>query len=202
MSQKSQEEGWVVCRVFKKKIATTRKLNEHDSPTWYEDQVSFMPDMESSRQHNPHSNTLPYRYPPMSPNCMKQMESHYGLIQQEHFLQLPHLESPKIHQAREGPMSSSGPGPSRMNRGTSRDFSEQNNLRHDQNLVTDWRVLDKFVASQLSHQEENDHTDYGPALDGGGPENTVIRNVSVVQEMAPEKASGSSSSCQISNIWK
>ncbi|KAL2540080.1 NAC domain-containing protein 7 [Abeliophyllum distichum] len=38
-----QEEGWVVCRVFKKRIASMHKVSEHDSPIWYDDQVSFMP---------------------------------------------------------------------------------------------------------------------------------------------------------------
>ncbi|CAI0404881.1 unnamed protein product [Linum tenue] len=41
-----QEEGWVVCRVFKKKITTMRKISDHDSSLcWYDDQLSsFMQD--------------------------------------------------------------------------------------------------------------------------------------------------------------
>ncbi|KAL4374861.1 hypothetical protein AHAS_Ahas05G0224100 [Arachis hypogaea] len=38
------EEGWVVCRVFKKRVTSIiRKMSGHDSPfcTWYDDS-SFM----------------------------------------------------------------------------------------------------------------------------------------------------------------
>ncbi|KAG6425718.1 hypothetical protein SASPL_116164 [Salvia splendens] len=102
-----QEEGWVVCRVFKKRIATTQKMSEHDSPVWYDDHVSFM-----------ESSNLSYYKKEMS------LPLRYG---QDHFLQLPLLESPnKVVQ----------------------------NPDLDHNFhVTDWRVLDKFVASQLSHEE-------------------------------------------------
>ncbi|KAG6422599.1 hypothetical protein SASPL_119177 [Salvia splendens] len=106
-----QEEGWVVCRVFKKRIATTQKMSEHDSPMWYDDHVSFM---ESPKQHSYNPN-LPYK---------KEMSFPYG---PDHFLQLPLLESPKVLQ----------PPPSNP----------------DYFHVTDWRVLDKFVASQLSHED-------------------------------------------------
>ena len=104
-----QEEGWVVCRVFKKRIATTQKMSEHDSPVWYDDHVSFMESPNLSYYKKEMSLPLPLPYGP------------------DHFIQLPLLQSPnKVVQ----------------------------NPDLDHNFhVTDWRVLDKFVASQLSHEE-------------------------------------------------
>ncbi|KAG1360824.1 putative NAC domain-containing protein 7 [Cocos nucifera] len=58
--------------------------------------------------------------------------------------------------------------------------------------VTDWRVLDKFVASQLSHDGTK-----GP----GYSDADDILQVSNKQEAAVECASKSTSSCQI-DLWK
>nr|GMC98439.1 NAC domain-containing protein 7-like [Ipomoea batatas] len=96
-----QEEGWVVCRVFKKRIATMRRESEHDSPIWYDDQVSFMPEMDSPTQQHPHTSSggrssyaqFPYR-------CKKELDLQYPAVHaavagdHPQFLQLPLLESP------------------------------------------------------------------------------------------------------------
>ncbi|XP_057774481.1 NAC domain-containing protein 7 [Salvia miltiorrhiza] len=187
-----QEEGWVVCRVFKKRIATTQKLSEHDSPVWYDEHVSFMPDMESPKHHsyNPNHNHLSYSNYPYK----KEMPLQYA-VPADHFLQLPLLESPKVVQQQQQAMSCRG-------------LSFSNNHDHQQHLdqnfhsvfrntndqsaeqVTDWRVLDKFVASQLSQEEVSKDNEAFPAAGDLSK-----------QEMAPENATTSSSSCQI-DLWK
>lgn len=198
-----------MCRVFKKRIAaTTRRFNEHDSPIWYDDQVSFMPDMESPRQHSNPNNLSNYHYPYNPNSCKKEMDSHYRIPTPDHFLQLPNLESPKmLHQPHTScnPVLPSYGGLINLNPG----ISHQEHMIHqtlDQNLhsmfrngneqsgdqVTDWRVLDKFVASQLSHEEISKDTDAFHASE----ESNMNK-----QEMLLENASTSSSSCQI-QLWK
>ncbi|KAL2540079.1 NAC domain-containing protein 7 [Abeliophyllum distichum] len=74
--------------------------------------------------------------------------------------------------------------------------------------VTDWRVLDKFVASQLSHEEvvskENDYSNAADAAFHGGTNESNMMVITHLnkQETAPEhNASTSSSSCQV-DLWK
>ncbi|KAL3834611.1 hypothetical protein ACJIZ3_009347 [Penstemon smallii] len=186
----TQEEGWVVCRVFKKRIATTRKFNEYDSPIWHDDQVSFMPSMDSPKQQHPQTN-LPYNNYHYT-SSKKELDLQYGsIIPPDHFLQLPLLESPKLIQA-QSPMTSFGP--SLVNPISNLQPSSENIF--DQ--VTDWRVLDKFVASQLSQDEISKENDTFCKSDI--EENLIARNM-IEKEIAVEKASTSSSSCQV-DMWK
>ncbi|XP_021738108.1 NAC domain-containing protein 7-like [Chenopodium quinoa] len=168
-----QEEGWVVCRVFKKRMATVRKLD--DSPCWYDDQLSFMPDMDSPRripQHpnNYHTPNFHQRHHNMYP-CKQELEiAPYNISHHDPFLQLPQLESPKMPQPSMQTCNSMPPY------GTSTNLSSsllvQDQMIHSQQFdsmygnvcgseqvledqVTDWRVLDKFVASQLSQDEQH-----------------------------------------------
>ncbi|GFP88265.1 NAC domain-containing protein 7 [Phtheirospermum japonicum] len=173
-----QEEGWAVCRVFKKRIATIRKVGERGSPVWYDDQVSFMPDMDSPRHHHSHhhhqhpndNSNLHYQYPNFNtPPRKKEMGLQYPIqTDHHHFLQLPNLESPDIHQTLGDHNFQSM-------------FSNSSEQSGDQ--MTDWRVLDKFVASQLSQDE-------------------ISKDLDKQELMAAlENASTSSSSCQI-DLWK
>ncbi|URD83087.1 No apical meristem (NAM) protein [Musa troglodytarum] len=129
-----QEEGWVVCRVFKKRLAAIRRVSDHDSPCWYDDHVSFVTDLDSAKQISPQ--------PEMS------------------FLQLPQLESPKL------PMYVSHATAFQSSIITEEDliqsskqfqivstYDNTGNIDQAVEPVTDWRVLDKFVASQLSHDD-------------------------------------------------
>lgn len=67
--------------------------------------------------------------------------------------------------------------------------------------VTDWRVLDKFVASQLSQDASKDNNNYSNA--GNIFHGTDINSNLHLdkQEMVPENASTSNSSCPI-DLWK
>ncbi|CAN1842736.1 NAC domain-containing protein 7 [Linum perenne] len=152
------EEGWVVCRVFKKRITTMRKVNDHDSSScsWYlDDQLSsssFMHDINSPDQTTSTSHPPP---PPPSlhhhhhhlyntSHCKKELSNpaHFPLSrhQDQYFLQLPLLQSPT---------PPPGQTASSYDRG----------MLDDQ--VTDWRVLDKFVASQLSQGDQDEELEEG-----------------------------------------
>ncbi|KAK4486402.1 hypothetical protein RD792_009076 [Penstemon davidsonii] len=144
--RKTLEEGWVVCKVFKKKMAaTTRREGEHESlyPYDMEQQVSnnFM------RPNNHLDSSYHYR---------REMELQYNNIPISDALflqQLPNLESPRVQHST---ATMHVPfGISLQERNEIEDAYNNNAMMNEQGVllddeVTDWRVLDKFVASQLS----------------------------------------------------
>ncbi|XP_020227686.1 NAC domain-containing protein 7 [Cajanus cajan] len=216
------EEGWVVCRVFKKKMATMQKVGEYDqSPCWYDDQVSFMQDLESPRRiSQPYASY--HQHQPCKPELM---ELQYN-IPHDAFLQLPQLESPKVTQSAASLSCSSVVpyGYENNNNGSTLQFSsltqeEQIQYFHQQNnnhslygsndhavdQVTDWRVLHKFVASQLSHNnqdvsKENSYSN-APIFHVADQQISVVDNGSKKEQVSQEYASTSTSSCQI-DLWK
>ncbi|XP_057453798.1 NAC domain-containing protein 7-like isoform X2 [Lotus japonicus] len=127
-----QEEGWVVCRVFKKRLPTMLKLSDHhDSPCWYDDhQVSVMQDMDSPNQTSQPKNSA------------------------YHFLQLP-LENQKLLQSTStiSPNKMAAYGTEDNHAASIIQQAQQQNL---QQVAHDWRALDKFVASQLSQDITKD----------------------------------------------
>ncbi|KAF0931678.1 hypothetical protein E2562_005675 [Oryza meyeriana var. granulata] len=175
------EEGWVVCRVFKKRVATVRRMAD-GSPCWFDDHAvgAFMPDLGSPRQllpHHHHPGTTAalhhghHQQQQMYGHCKPELEYHH-LLPQEAFLQhLPQLESPKPPP----PPTVAYIGGHGSNFGSS-----STAITHDDEAsgsaaqqlpapleavymagagvdasVTDWRLLDKFVASQLLSKESS-----------------------------------------------
>uniref|UniRef100_A0A453P692 NAC domain-containing protein n=1 Tax=Aegilops tauschii subsp. strangulata TaxID=200361 RepID=A0A453P692_AEGTS len=168
-----QEEGWVVCRVFKKRVATVRRMADMSSPCWFDDHGAgggFMPDLDSPRQlgyqHHHPQNLAPYHSQQQQQyHCKPELEYHRLLPQEAFMQQLPHLESPKPTTAYIGHGSSGGILSSTSNHplahdGPSRFAAQQPPMDHalytGESSATDWRYLDKFVASQLfSHDGTN-----------------------------------------------
>jgi len=200
-----------VCRVFKKRLTTMRKLSEHDSPCWYDEQVSFMQDMDSPKQSS-QPNNLPYQFPYP---CKKELDLPYHL-------HLP-LENQKLLQ-------------SASNSITPYAVVEQNHVMHQVSImhqvqhsaqqqnfqtvfgnsgneqVADWRALDKYVASQLSQEDapkENSFSNTNTNSTNNnnnmflGKNNDNIEQLGDMEkeEMMPENASTSNSSCPI-DMWK
>ena len=155
-----QEEGWAVCKVFKKRMPTPiRKVGEYGSPCWYEDQVSFM---QMQELESPNAKQVPYAasYGHQHYPCKQELEMQYNLTSHDTaaFLQLPQLESPTVPQSygydgRNNALQSS----SSLPRGEHAQHGQQQNLHllygSNDDQVTDWRVLDKFVASQFGHEQ-------------------------------------------------
>ncbi|KAI4980786.1 hypothetical protein ZWY2020_021271 [Hordeum vulgare] len=170
------EEGWVVCRVFKKRVATVRRMADMSSPCWFDDHGAggtFMPDLDSPRQlgyqHHHPQNLAAYHSQPQQQHlyhCKPELEYHHLLPQEAFMQQLPHLESPKpTANIGHGSSSSSSLPLSTSNHplahdGASRFAAHQPQMDHalyaGDSSATDWRLLDKFVASQLfSHDGTN-----------------------------------------------
>ncbi|XP_077234383.1 NAC domain-containing protein 7-like [Tasmannia lanceolata] len=210
------EEGWVVCRVFRKRITTIQKASEHESPCWYDEQVSIMPYLDSPRRinqpdiagHNPYS-------------CKQELELHYN-IPHYPFLQLPQLESPKLpNSVATASCSSIVAYGLNVNHGSNFQSAsltqvEQMQQSHQHQInsiynnhnseqvvdqaVTDWRVLDKFVASQLSQEDVPKEPNYSNVFQISNHMNLLIRQ-SDKSEAEHEYASTFTSSCQIDE-WK
>ncbi|KAI4338488.1 hypothetical protein MLD38_023542 [Melastoma candidum] len=202
-------EGWVVCRVFKKRITTMRRMGDYDSPCWYEDQVMFVPDFDSPRR-------LPQPY---QNSCKQELDVQY-VMPNESFLQLPPLESPKLPAACRSLIPYTyertslaaqddliirqilQPNMSVLFNGN--DNNNDNGQEHaSTDQVTDWRVLDKFVASQLSHDNASKDSQYSNSnsYHVGEEMNVESRSLS---EIPPDFASSSASAtiCSQIDLWK
>ncbi|XP_044485306.1 NAC domain-containing protein 7 [Mangifera indica] len=212
-----QEEGWVVCRVFKKRMTTVRKMGEYESSCWYDDQLSFIPEIDSPRRIPPPYSSYHLHYP-----CKQELEVQYNMSHQNAFLQLPQLESPKVLQSAASVSCNSVVpyGYDRNNGSTlqsatltqeeqmqqchQQDFNSlySNNNEQAVDQVTDWRVLDKFVASQLSHEDASKETNYSSAAEFHVAEQmNFLAHGSKRPEITHEYASTSTYSCQI-DLWK
>ncbi|KAJ8764189.1 hypothetical protein K2173_005369 [Erythroxylum novogranatense] len=214
-----QEEGWVVCRVFKKRVPTLQKVGEYDSPCWYDDQVSIlMAENDSPKQFN----SQPYSSYHQNYPCKQETEIQYTMPHYEPFIQLPQLESPRVPQPGASANYSSL---ARLIYNTTNGSNFQSSTvtqdepleqGHQQNMnsiynsngnqavdqVTDWRVLDKFVASQLSHEDASEEHSYGNAATFHVTEGIdLLANKSGRPERVQGYASTSASSYQM-DIWK
>ncbi|KAK7258232.1 hypothetical protein RIF29_32791 [Crotalaria pallida] len=234
-----QEEGWVVCRVFKKRVTSMRKVSEHDSPCWYDDQVCFMQNLDSPKQitSKPNNNMMIYQQLPYNNNpCKKELDLPYHQFPRDQFLQLPLLESPKLLQSASTLSASNNNNPMAVPyMPSSSALMQEDQSVQQQNFqatmygnintneqgvddqVTDWRVLDKFVASQLS-QDNNNHSNNNIASSSKDNNNNsyssnagnIFHGTDIInsninldkQEMVPENnASTSNSNCPI-DLWK
>lgn len=205
-----QEEGWVVCRVFKKRITTQRKGND-DNVCWYEDQVGLMPELDSPKKL-PQGGDMGYQLPFA---CKQELELHYHMSH-DPFLQLPQLESPKVpcnasssaqgkraecsmpyngfetgcnmegHHGNANPQSAA----------TQEDQQGVNTYNEEQ--VTDWRVLDKFVASQLSQEDVSKDGRFSNETMYPIPDMTVLLRQSNKHEQQADYASNSN--CDV-DLW-
>ncbi|CAL4967988.1 unnamed protein product [Urochloa decumbens] len=168
------EEGWVVCRVFKKRVATVRRMMGDGAPCWFDDHLAggggFMPDLGSPRQllmhhhHHPSSSAAAYGGQQQLYPCKPELEYHHLLPSQDAFLQqLPQLvESPK-------PLPAAFIAQGNCSLQSDDDASRYAALQPPEmdpaaymasaagdDSVTDWRVLDNFVASQLFSHGDGD----------------------------------------------
>ncbi|KAK4422812.1 NAC domain-containing protein 7 [Sesamum alatum] len=169
-------------------MATTRREGDHDSPYWYDDQAVFMPDFDPTRRISP-----PFAsYPPHNTTCKQELEMQYKMPNNDAFLQLPNLESPKLQQsAGSSLISCHSIVPNYGLQDV--DHMHRNTLYNEpaSDQVTDWRVLDKFVASQLSQDDGNDSN-----------EARVHVSESMENQMREELTSISTATTSQFDLWK
>lgn len=137
-----------------------RRASDFELPCWYDDQVSFIHEIGSSPKRILQQDIL-YQHP--FP-CKQELENHYSLPG-DPFLQLPQLESPTLPHSGSSNTSDVGFGFD-INQGANPQMASyehpqrshmslgfDNNANQAVDQVTDWRVLDKFVASQLRQED-------------------------------------------------
>ncbi|KAI3665396.1 hypothetical protein L6452_44020 [Arctium lappa] len=158
-----QEEGWVVCRAFKKRsTGQTKHAEGWESNFFYEDssRVSTAIDPIDYITNQPPSSLFSQSF-----MCKQEFEAAENLnfVHCDQFVQLPQLESPSLPSIKR-PASISLVSKSSENNdqeddlvgsGGIRNINNNNNKKNkgNANKVTDWRALDKFVASQLSQED-------------------------------------------------
>ncbi|WVZ21974.1 hypothetical protein V8G54_000518 [Vigna mungo] len=120
-----QEEGWVVCRAFRKRTnGQTKTIEGWHRRYTYEDPIDLM--LRKPQQNNISAENMLYK-------------KETRLMHAEEMMQLPELQSPSITIMK-------------------KQSSTSDNINNEKELskVTDWRALDKFVASQLSQEERHE----------------------------------------------
>nr|BAE20090.1 NAC-domain protein Ze567 [Zinnia elegans] len=144
-----QEEGWVVCRAFKKRATGQTRTTPAWESNYFLDESSLL-----TSTMDDYTTIQPSNIPLTSSfMCKQELEASENLnfIHCDQFIQLPHLESPSL-QSIKRPISS-------ILYEHDQQEDDQitkritNNVR-SKDEVRDWRDLDKFVASQLSQEEE------------------------------------------------
>ncbi|KAK6237365.1 hypothetical protein QUC31_002834 [Theobroma cacao] len=145
-----QEEGWVVCRAFKKRTngnGQSKSIEGWDSSYFYDEPsgVSSVVDPIDYISRQPQS------FLPQSFLCKQETEAdNLNFIHSDQFVELPQLESPSL------PLIKRPSSISLISENTSYEEEEQNRMCNTTKKVTDWRALDKFVASQLSQEDRYD----------------------------------------------
>ncbi|XP_022977869.1 NAC domain-containing protein 37-like [Cucurbita maxima] len=146
-----QEEGWVVCRAFKKRTTGQSKttVEQWDSSYFYDEPIgvsSAIDPLEFISRKPPPQGLLEHN----NIMCKQEMEAENVKLLQynDPFLQLPQLESSSL------PLVKRSSSISLLSDCYEEEY-QPTKRRNNNNMskVTDWRALDKFVASQLSQEE-------------------------------------------------
>ncbi|KAL6645421.1 hypothetical protein ACP70R_017029 [Stipagrostis hirtigluma subsp. patula] len=148
-----QEEGWVVCRAFKKRTAYPARsmaLAWDHSFSYHEpNAMAAAAAAEAAAFVQPNAAYAQIGRPSKSARFKQEAELDGAaafLQYSSHLVDLPQLESPSAPLA---------PNPSRASAGQEDGGNKRGKSKRAQadKVSTDWRALDKFVASQLSPAE-------------------------------------------------
>ncbi|KAK8717603.1 hypothetical protein V6N13_044864 [Hibiscus sabdariffa] len=149
-----QEEGWVVCRAFKKRSTggQAKSIGGGWDSSYFYDEPSGLSSVVDPMEY---MSRQPQSFLPLcKQETATEADNLNNFVYSHQFIELPPLESPSL------PL---------MNKPiTISIVSENNNINYEEGgeedqrrmcnssttkKVTDWRTLDKFVASQLSHED-------------------------------------------------
>lgn len=171
-----QEEGWVVCRAFKKRTTTNCQTRNHTDRRW---ESSSRPYDHESSGFSSILDSVGCITKQQNFICKQEIHEVVNLNLDSNFLELiPQLESPSMPVVKKHPLTSllSSRCPTEpvaiividedheedttRIRGYTSDDKNNNKMKHGstEQKVTDWRALDKFVASQLSHGDNKNRS--------------------------------------------
>lgn len=152
----SQEEGWVVCRAFKKRATSQSKNTQAwESMSFYDEPSgtasSVVDSLDYLTRHEPSS--FLSRQNVMCKQELLEAEK-LSFSQSDQFVQLPQLHSPSLPYTKR-PITSSISAENYKEDRTKRSKNDSTGTK----MSTDWRDLDKFVASQLSQEKKYEGVD-------------------------------------------
>ncbi|RDY06802.1 NAC domain-containing protein 37, partial [Mucuna pruriens] len=141
------EEGWVVCRAFRKRTSGQTKTIEgwdrSGSYLLYDEQASGVSSVVDPIDHILRQ---PQRFSAQNFMYKQEIEAdNLSFVHADQLVQLPQLESPSL------PMVKRQSSVSLISDNNEEDY--QKGLSNTKKVI-DWRALDKFVASQLSPEIE------------------------------------------------
>ncbi|XP_022885722.1 NAC domain-containing protein 37-like [Olea europaea var. sylvestris] len=143
----SQEEGWVVCRAFRKRnTGQTKSIEGWDSTYYYEEPIGAISVVDPID----YMTRKPSHFPAQNFMCKQEIEAQKNFVHSSadhhQFVQLPQLESPSLPTMKKPSLVST------LTENYINDDDEKTRVECNSKKITaDWRDLDKFVASQLSH---------------------------------------------------
>ncbi|CAH1420362.1 unnamed protein product [Lactuca virosa] len=151
-----QAKGWVVCRAFRKRSTGQTKTTEGWESNFFYDDSSRMDPIDYITSQ-PSSSIFSQSF-----LCKQELEAveNLNFVHCDQYVQLPQLESPSLPLI-EKPSSISLVSSSENN-DLEDDLQGERNIHNNKismnnidnvDKVTDWRALDKFVASQLSQED-------------------------------------------------
>ncbi|KAG8662796.1 hypothetical protein MANES_01G144500v8 [Manihot esculenta] len=151
-----QEEGWVVCRAFKKRTTGQNKNIEGWDSSYFYDESSVVSSVIDPIDY---ISRQPQNFLAQNFLCKQELEAdNLSFMNCENFVQLPQLASPSLPLIKR-PSSMSLILENNNNNSNNNEEEEQArgcNVNSNKKKVTDWRALDKFVASQLSQEDKYD----------------------------------------------
>ena len=143
----------MVCKVFKKRVATVQRMAAADSPFWFSnDHVAFMAPRVDQNVAYHHGHHPSYHHP-----CKVELEYHHLLPQEpaNRFMQLPQLESASLPDLIGAVAATLQPYNQTHDGQASRHPQIESVYATDHASAAEWRDLDKFMSSQLSHDGSN-----------------------------------------------
>ncbi|KAL7102172.1 hypothetical protein ACP275_08G102600 [Erythranthe tilingii] len=175
-----QEEGWVVCRAFKKRATgqtnnkSTRIINEGWDSTYYYDEPTPINNATSSVVQDDITRRHRFLSSNQKSACKQEIElvnENLHFLQSSNdqlFVQLPQLESPSLPPIKRDITNCPiFPATEIFDKDNDEEEGDDDGYNHNHNnniiiggsniyssqkkVSADWRELDKFVASQLSH---------------------------------------------------
>ncbi|KAL2520419.1 NAC domain-containing protein 37 [Forsythia ovata] len=151
-----QEEGWVVCRAFKKRTTgQTKGIEGWDSTYYYEEPSGVISVVDPID----YMTRKPSTFPSQNFMCKQEIEAKnlnfvHSSADHHQFVQLPQLESPSLPTMKKPSLASI------LSENYIIEEDEQIRVECNSKKITaDWRDLDKFVASQLSHGDRYEGDD-------------------------------------------
>ncbi|MBA0620127.1 hypothetical protein Godav_005895 [Gossypium davidsonii] len=185
--RKTLEEGWVICRAFKKKISGQAKSIEGWESRCFYDEPSGLSSVIDPMEY---LSKQPQKF---LPYCKEETEAdNLDFVYCDQFVELPQLESPSLPLINK-PASISLISENIVNYGEEEEEEADKKRMCNANTkkVTDWRALDKFVASQLSHEDRYNNGDQERAsissFDANNSSNSDMEALLLLQSSREER---------------